>query len=97
MLEALILWNLVAGRQEIREPEDETGWIVIPMLVGSALLWPIGLLMTARHYCKLSWKRSITATVVVLGLILMWVPELYIAIAGIVFVIAVWYFGNDEG
>jgi hypothetical protein len=97
MIETLILWNLVAGRQELREPEDETAWIIIPALVVSALLWPIGLLMTARKYFELSWRRSIISTAVVTVWIVWLVPIVYFAIAGVMFVVAVWYFGNDEG
>jgi hypothetical protein len=96
MIETLILWNLVRTRDELRGEDDSSGWFIIPMFVISALLWPIGLLMTARHYLHLSWIRSILSTVVISVLVLRWVPEIYLGIAAIVFVVAVWYFGNEE-
>lgn len=104
MIETLILTNLIRTRwqvsrqrEELRGDNDPEGWLILLMLFIGPLLWPIGLLMTARHYYKLSWRRSITATVVATSLILIWVPAVYLLISAVIFVVAVWYFGNDEG
>jgi hypothetical protein len=97
MIEALILWNLVGVRNDIRGEDDHSEWIIFPLLVIGPLLWPIGLMLTARKYYKLSWRRSILSSAVVTVWILWLVPVVYFAIAAVLFVATVWYFGNDEG
>jgi hypothetical protein len=96
MIEALILWNLIGTRDQLRGEDDASGWFILPLLVIGPLLWPIGLMLTARKYYKLSWRRSIISSAVVTVWILWLVPVVYFAIAGVLFVATVWYFGNDE-
>jgi len=97
MLEALILWNLVRVRDDLNyDGEDSHDWLIIPLFIVSSLLWPIGLSITARKYFELSWRRSIVSTAVITGLVLLLVPMAYFVISLVMFVVGVWYFGNEE-
>jgi hypothetical protein len=96
MIEALILWNLVGARDDIREEEDPNQWILLLIMGIAPLLWPIGLMLAARKYYKLSWARSILSSTVVTVWILWLVPIVYAVIAIVLFAMTVWYFGNDE-
>jgi hypothetical protein len=84
MIETLILWNLLGVRDDIREEEDPNQWILLIILATAALLWPIGLLLTARRYYKLSWGRSFISTAVITVWILWLIPVFYFVVSAAV-------------